>query len=99
MKISNHTVWARQRTAGVLGIPLKEPTYSLTADGLIFSELQWWGSGSKTTRDIWGVTELSGFGVRVVEAPFSGTKLLTDAIVPLLSTPSTQHAGTGGQQI
>ena len=35
------------------------------------SEFQHWGSSSKATRDIKGVTELSGFKTRVREAAFS----------------------------
>lgn len=54
------------------------------ADILTHSELQLWGSSSKSTRDIGGETELPEFRARTAGAAPSQTE---EAIVPLLFPP------------
>lgn len=50
------------REAAVPGSPLKWPVQTL-ATRLTCSELLHWGSSLKSTRDVWGGTELSGIRV------------------------------------
>lgn len=53
--------------------------------------------GHSSKRDTWGVTELMSFRVRTVRAEVRklspGTEVLSGAIVPLLSSATTQPAG------
>ena len=57
--------------------------------------IQCWSSSWKGTRDIQGETELSDLGVgRVRRTAFSQTEVPAEAIVPLLSPPSTESAGS-----
>ena len=70
-------------------VPFKGPTHRLTQTG---SELQRWDSSLKSTRDIWGRTELSASG-HEVGAALSQTKVLAEAIVPLMSPVPTELAG------
>ena len=73
--------------------------WDLLADELIFSELQCWTSSLKSTRDILGETELSGFRVRAREAAFSQTEVLEESTLSLLSALSSQHVDASDHHI
>lgn len=59
----------------------------LLTNGLTHSELQCWGSGLKSVKH--GGTELSRFRAGFGKAAFPQTKVLAEAIFPLLSPPSS----------
>lgn len=44
-------------------------------------------------------TELLGFRARAGGATLSETKMLTGKVIPLLSLPPSQPAGTGGHKV
>ena len=71
----------------------------ILADELTHSELQCWGSSSKSTRDTQGRTELSSFRVRTEGAALSWTKVPVGVIIHLLSPHPTQPIVTGRHQI
>ena len=61
--------------------------------GFTPTELQHWSSSLKGTRDIWGAAELSGIRARAGGSAFSQTKVLAEAIVPLMRLPLTEPTG------
>lgn len=87
VKISREPVQLRQRAAGSPGALLKGLSMVTHSQKLTLSTSK--GTETqKSTRDVLGGTELSGFRGRAGGATLSRTEVLTDTIVPLSSPPS-----------
>lgn len=83
----------RWRATGVTDVPFKGPMHAWTyLDSHPLSSSAGAVAG-KAPGPLGGETELSGFRMRVGGAAFSQSKVLAEAIVPLLSPPCTELAG------
>lgn len=92
MKTSRESIPLRWRAVVEPGVPLK----GLSTDSVThkYSTKLWRReSSSKSTRDIWRKTELSGFRVKSGGAAVLWTKGLAGTIVLLLSPSPTQLVG------
>ena len=89
----------RWRAVGVADVFLKGSTMNLLTDGLTRSELQHWGSYSKSGRDIQEGTKLSSFKARSGGVAFSWTEVLSVSIVPLLNPTTFEPVDASGCHI
>ena len=89
----------RQRTSGVPGAPLKVPMHEFICWMIHSLWALALARSSKSSTDIKGRTEMSGFRARARLAAFSQTEVLADDTVAWLNFPPIQPVGAGRSKV